>query len=223
MKPRDLAAEAAQLADRSARDQAGVAQIWQTARRQRALQAVIFLALGAGMATLLPIPQPETRGFLWLFTVVISGIAALGALRAPQHFAPLIDGAARRAIDRQKVTVHEWTVRGVVVAADAGGEGIGWWLFLTPGGGAWLMEELLLGEDPPMAWGQQVRLVVDGLGMALSVETAGPPVPFVDRAVFREEEGPDGGLLLWSPPGPVEAAPAWMEEAALPAAAQERA
>ena len=218
MKPRDPAAEAALIADRTARDRAGVAQIWQAARRQRAVLAVLLLALGGGLATLLPVPHDEVqvRGFLWLFTVVASGISALGALRAPQQFAKFIAGAEQRAAARARVMVYDWTVRGVIVAADAEGDGIGWWLFLLPDGGAWLLEEGQLGDEPPMAWRQEVRIVLDGLGMALAIDTAGDPVPFADRAVFREELGPEGGLLFWSPAPIPDETPARVAEAALP-------
>lgn len=216
MTPRSLEAEEAIVAARTAADRGAIEAIWKGARKERAVLALAFVFLGALLLAGAGFEGDEQllRGGLWLLVLAIAGVVVGGLARTRRQFQPMIDAAEERAVQRGKLVEHRWTLERIVVVGDADGDGMSWWLFVTPEGGAWVIDEIDLIDELPETWGAELRLVVDGLGQVVSVATDGPPIPFADRV--PREEGEEDGAIRWSPPDALGELPAKVPAEALP-------
>jgi hypothetical protein len=195
--------ERAAIARRAEQERQAASRFIREERNSGLRVALIFVLVPTVLALFIPFGRGAAGIRLIVFAIGLA-YAVFGALSArkvqqkgEQRLAEITRHESARA---QKVTEYLLRVERIVTATDELGDGYTWWL-LRLDDGNWLVfdEETWSDLAPTHTWHQRVRVVLDGEGTAISLQSEGPEIPVERRELQPPDYTATNDTLFWSP------------------------
>lgn len=195
--------ERAEIARRAEQQRQAASRFIRGERNSELRVTLLFFLVPTVLALFIPFGGRATGMRLILFAIGL-GYAVFGSLSArkvqrkgEQRLAEITQRESARA---QVVTEYRLRVERIVTATDELGDGYTWWL-LRLDDGNWLVfnEETWSELAPTHTWHQHVRLVLDGEGTAISLQSEGPELPVERRELQPPDYTATDDTLFWSP------------------------